>query len=131
MDKDIVNFKVQIKPGPRYESKSRTLPAPPFPRGNPESRTEPIRLWVDINGKLITGMWLKVTTAVLALITSRPGIHMKEIMRVLWPGLTLVEVEEIVNWLASRGSVKYSNEGDDDTKTGCWPNEGYFLALQS
>lgn len=56
---------------------------------------------------------------------------MKEIMRVLWPGLTLVEVEEIVNWLASRGSVKYSNEGDDDTKTGCWPNEGYFLALQS
>lgn len=131
MDKDIVNFKVQIKPGPRYESKSRTLPAPPFPMGNPESRAEPIRLWVDINGKLITGMWLKVTTAVLALITSRPGIHMKEIMRVLWPGLTLIEVEEIVNWLSSRGSVKYNNEGGDDTKTGCWPNEGYFLALQS
>lgn len=131
MDKDIVNFKVQIKPGPGYESKASPLPAPSPPRGDPENKAEPIRLWVDLNRKLITGMWLKVTTAVLSLITSRPGIHKKEIMRVLWPGLILVEVEEIVDWLAARGSVKCSGEGESDTKTACWPTEGYFLALQS
>jgi hypothetical protein len=129
MDKSMVNFKVHIKPGPGFESKPEPLPAPPIPRGSPDSGSrDPIRLWVGLDGNEVPGMWLKVLTAVTTVITARPGIQNQEICSVLRPGVTLIEVEDAVNWLAQRALVE--NRSGDDKEPGNWPCEGYFLAFK-
>lgn len=56
-------------------------------------------------GNLVTGMWRKCVAAVLGTIVTRPGVRDAEIVRVLWPGLTIGEVEVIAGWLVDAGVV--------------------------
>jgi len=74
----MVDFKVHIRPGPGYHQRPSPSIAPPIPRGNmdPASR-DPIRLWVGLDGTAVAGMWLKVLTAVVATVTSRPERYLK------------------------------------------------------
>ncbi|RPB01091.1 hypothetical protein L873DRAFT_1678371 [Choiromyces venosus 120613-1] len=128
MDKNKVDFKVLVRPGPDYHQKPDPGPAPPIPRGNmdPASR-DPIRLWIGLDGTAVEGMWLKVLTAVVSTITSRPGIPNSEIASVLFPCASPVELDDILAWLVERGCVERKGEG---VNAGNWTHEGYFLAFK-
>jgi hypothetical protein len=130
MDKNMVNFKVHLKPGPNFEWNPQPLRLPDIPRGGFDSGSrDPISLWVGLDGNIVLGMWLKVLTAVTTVITTRPGVQNAEICRVLRPGVTLAEVEDIVRWLVKRGSVEHRANGDDK-EVGNWPSDSYFLAFK-
>lgn len=128
MPKDLVDFKVDLRANPSYASIPKITGPPPIPDGKSENPIEPIRIWVDMNGDVIKGMWLKFVTAVISMITGRPGINTMELANMLRPGATLIEVEEAVGWLMARGAVM-TRDGSQP-KDGCWPTEGFFRALE-
>ena len=83
-------------------------------------------------------------SAVLGTIVIRPGVRVQEVVRVVWPGLSVGEVEGIVGWLVGcgvvemrrSGGVRMVDEGDESGENvvqeevyGLWPREGYFWSL--
>ena len=128
MSKDLVDFKVDLRPFPSYAEIPELTPPPPIPDGKSDNPIEPIRIWVDMNGDVIKGMWLKFVTAVISMVTGRPGIHTRELANMMRPGATLVEVEEAVGWLMKRGAISVKEDGGP--AEGCWPTEGFYRALE-
>jgi len=129
MPKNMVDFKVFLVPKPSYFERPAVAPLPPTPEGkNPANPIEPIRIWIDMNRNVIKGMWLRVVTSVLSMITGRPGIHPREISNMLSPGLTLKEAMDVIQWLREREAIDINGnvlaEGSE-----CWSREGYYRAL--
>jgi hypothetical protein len=127
MPKHMVDFKIDLRAEPSYVDRPTAGAVPPIPEGKTGNPIEPIRIWIDMNGNVVKGMWLRVATTVLSLITGRPGIHPREIAKMLNPGVTLVEAMDIIKWLHERGVVEFNRELD--TGTGCWSKEGFYRAL--
>jgi hypothetical protein len=127
MPKRLVDFKIDVRAESSYFSRPEVAPLPPTPDGKTGNPMEPIRIWIDMNNSIIKGMWLRVAISVLSLITGRPGIQTKEISRMLYPGLTPIEVMDVANWLNKRGAVE--PKGDSEKGLGCWAKEGFYRAL--
>lgn len=127
MPKSLVDFKIDVRAQPGYFSRPEVAPLPPTPDGKTGNPIEPVRLWVDMNGSIIKGAWLRVVVSVLSLITGRPGIRIGEIARMLHPGMTQTEVTDVVNWLDKRGTVELKR--DSRNGLGCWAKEGFYRAL--
>ncbi|KAI5789567.1 hypothetical protein FPQ18DRAFT_43333 [Pyronema domesticum] len=137
MQKHLVDFQLFLTPSDIFnEHPAFSTPLPPIPTGNlqvisPDTPTEissthplePIRIWIDMNHKIIKGMWLRVTTSVLSMVNLRPGITVREIGKILAPGLEEREVKDVVEWLKKRGAVR-------GEKMGTWPVEGFYRALE-
>jgi hypothetical protein len=129
MPKNMVDFKVFLVARSSYLERPAVAPLPPTPEGkNPANPIEPIRIWIDMNRNVIKGMWLRVVTSVLSMITGRPGIHPREISNMLSPGLTLKETMDVIQWLREREAIDVKGnvlaEGSE-----CWAREGYYRAL--
>lgn len=129
MPKHMVDFKVFIMLKPSYFERPVVAPLPPTPEGkNPANPIEPMRIWIDMNRNVIKGMWLRVVTSVLSMITGRPGIHPREISKMLCPGLTLKESLDVIQWLCQREAIEIrGNVLTEDS--GCWAREGFYRAL--
>ena len=133
IEKNLIDFPIFISPTPLYYQKpyfrsSPHSPYPPAPPPNsPDWDKQPVKLWYDIMGNIVMGMWKKCVAAVLGTVVARPGIREGEIVKVLWPGLTIVEVEELVGWLVECGAVDRVKAGDG--VHGCFPREGCHWSL--
>jgi len=129
MPKHMVDFKVFIVAKPSYFERPVVAALPPAPEGkNSANPIEPIRIWIDMNRNVIKGMWLRVVTSVLSMITGRPGIHPREISRMLSPGVTLKETIDVIQWLCGREAVEIKGKMLTEY-SGCWAREGYYRAL--
>jgi hypothetical protein len=127
MPKHMVDFKIDLRAAPSYIDRPQVGILPPIPEGKTGNPIEPIRIWIDMNGTVIKGMWLRVAITVLSLITGRPGIHAREVTNTLNPGITLVEAMDVIKWLKLRGAIEFNR--DLDKGAGCWPKEGFYRAL--
>ena len=102
MEKAMIDFPITISSTELYYYKPTITPLPPPAVNSANWKEEPVRLWYDIMGNLVHGMWRKCCAAVLGTVVTRPGIRDAEMVRVLLPGLTMAEVETV------------------QTKQGCW-----------
>lgn len=132
MEKAMIDFPISIHPTPMYYQNRPTITTlpPPVPNSSDWQR-EPVKLWYDIMGNLVSGMWRKCVAAVLGTIVTRPGLRDAEIVRVLWPAMTVGEVEVVTRWLENAGMLErrqvYGRGGE-----GCWANfvnEGFWWGL--
>ena len=128
MPKDLVSFKLNVRATTSSFECSSVKPLSPYLEGKSGGPLEPIRIWYDINGKIIRGMWNRAVTAVLAMIIIRPSITCKELGKMIHPGMTVVECVEVVKWLSRCGAVRTGADGQETG--GCWPEEGYYRALE-
>ncbi|KAI5793241.1 hypothetical protein EDC01DRAFT_91164 [Geopyxis carbonaria] len=128
MPKHLVDFKLEVKPVPDYISRITPPPLPPVPSRNPDDPTDPIRLWFDIEGGVVKGMWLRVLTAALSLVVGRPAITTAEMTKMLKPGMTLREAQQVVEWLMERRVIEARDCGAG--VMGYWAKEAYYLGLQ-
>lgn len=71
----------------------------------------PIPVWVDIHGNFQDELWELVICAVVGLISTRPGIDAKELVKTLSPSLTLWETEIVLQWMQRSGFVEASGGG--------------------
>jgi hypothetical protein len=76
-----------------------------------EYDTIAIPVWVDIHGNFQDELWELVICAVIGLISTRPGINAKELVKTLSPSLTLWETEIVLQWLERSGFVGPSGAG--------------------
>jgi hypothetical protein len=74
--------------------------------------TKAIPAWVDIHGNFLDELWELVVCAVVGLISTRPGIDAKELVRTLSPSLTLWETEIVLRWMERSGFVEVSWGGN-------------------
>jgi len=105
MEKAMIDFPITISPTELYY-KPPITPLPPPAANSRNWKEEPVRLWYDIMGNLVHGMWRKCCAAVLGTVVTRPGIRDAEMVRVLWPGLTMAEVETVRGWLEKTGVLE-------------------------
>lgn len=71
----------------------------------------PIPVWVDIHGNFQDELWELVICAVIGLVSTRPGIDAKELVKTLSPSLTLWETETVLLWMERSGLVQVSGQG--------------------
>jgi hypothetical protein len=69
-----------------------------------------IPVWVDIHGNFQEELWELVICAMIGLISTRPGIDAKELMKTLSPSLTLWETETVLLWMERSGLIQVSGE---------------------
>ncbi|KAF8450108.1 hypothetical protein BGX38DRAFT_1269609 [Terfezia claveryi] len=105
MEKAMIDFPIMISPTELYYCKPMAPPPPPAVN-SVNWKEEPVRLWYDIMGNLVHGMWRKCCAAVLGTVVTRPGIRDAEVVKVLWPGLTMTEVETVGDWLEKAGVLE-------------------------
>jgi hypothetical protein len=70
-----------------------------------------IPVWVDIHGNFQDELWELVICAVIGLVSTRPGIDAKELVKTLSPSLTLWETETVLLWMERSGLVQVSGKG--------------------
>ena len=103
MERAMIDFPITVSPTHLYYTKP-LIPLPSEPVPNSHNWTQiPVRVWYDIMGNLVQGMWKKVVAAVLGTVASRPGIADAEIFRILCPAVTIAEVELVCDWLEISG----------------------------
>jgi hypothetical protein len=76
-----------------------------------EYENTPIPVWVDIHGNFQDELWELVICAVIGLVSTRPGIDAKELVKTLSPSLTLWETETVLLWMERSGLVQVSGQG--------------------
>jgi hypothetical protein len=69
-----------------------------------------IPVWVDIHGNFQEELWELVICAVIGLVSTRPGIDAKELVKTLSPSLTLWETETVLLWMERSGLIQVSGE---------------------
>jgi len=106
MEKAMIDFPITISPTELYYYKHPITSPPPPAVNSTNWKEEPVKLWYDIMGNLVHGMWRKCCAAVLGTVVTRPGIRDAEMVKVLWPGLTMVEVETVGGWLEQAGVLE-------------------------
>lgn len=131
MDKDLFDFTVVVEATEAYPQrpKEKLLPQLPIPINNVETSHEPTRIWCDLNGNLMAGMWRRALAAVVSLAITRPGVNEHEITRNVCPGLTPREVGDAIDWLIARGNLGSTSFRGDSRNI--FAREGYYLYLQS
>ena len=103
MERAMIDFPITISPTHLYYTKPLIALPPEVVANSPDWTQVPVRVWYDIMGNLVQGMWKKVVAAVLGTVTGRPGIGDAEVSRILCPGVTIAEVEMVCDWLAIAG----------------------------
>jgi hypothetical protein len=80
-----------------------------------------IPCWIDMNGKVLMRIWEMVISAVVGLLSGRPGISAVEILRSLGHAVTKWEVETVLAWLAGSGFARRTEHGIGwETKEWWW-----------
>ena len=145
MDKNRLNFEVDIVPTPTYVPGKPLEPllVPPAPHllaaagsinpSNGQRRRvnivgvgkemNRIPLWYDINNDPVPHIWRPVLAAVLGLLAVRPGASAVELQINLRPVLELWEVEEVLKWMVKGKIVEWTGQGR------CVVNEWWWMAL--
>ena len=122
MDKAVLHFDLQILPTSSYiydvdipilsAITSEFLP----PRGIAGA----IPVWYDIAENLIPPMWKKVLCVVLATIAMRPGVMLKELVRIFTPALEEWEMRILIEWGLRVGALTVLREGHDGWNVAEW-----------
>lgn len=85
---------------------TQTAPVPAIA----ECENTAIPVWVDIHGNFQDELWELVICAVIGLVSTRPGIAAKELVKTLSPSLTLWETETVLLWMERSGLTQVSGE---------------------
>lgn len=88
--------------------------------GPPKGEAGALPLWYDIADNLLPAMWKKVACAVLATMAFRPGMDVKEIVRLFSPALWEWEVRSLVNWFEEVDAITRLREGHEGWNVGEW-----------
>jgi len=99
MDKNRLNFQVEMQPLPSYVGGNPLEPILPPPSQHLQEPMAKIPLWYDINGDLVPVMWEMALAAVMAVLAVRPGVDCEEIEKVTKPAMDAWEIEMILGWL--------------------------------
>lgn len=99
MDKRRLNFSVELRPLPTYVQGNPLFPLPPPPCQHLQDLRAKIPLWYDIHGLLVGVMWDLALSAVLTVLTIRPGVGPAELEKVVRPAMEVWEVEMVLDWL--------------------------------
>jgi hypothetical protein len=70
-----------------------------------------IPCWIDMNGHVLKKIWEMVISAVVGLLSGRPGISPVEIEKTLGHGVTKWEVEIVLAWLEGSGFARGTEHG--------------------
>ena len=70
-----------------------------------------IPCWIDMNGKVLMRIWEMAISAVVGLLSGRPGITAVEIVRTLGHAVTKWEVETMLAWLEGSGFARRTEHG--------------------
>jgi hypothetical protein len=70
-----------------------------------------IPCWIDMSGNVIVRIWEMVVSAVVGLLSGRPGISPLEIERSFAHGVTKWEVESVLIWLEGGGFAQRTEYG--------------------
>lgn len=70
-----------------------------------------IPCWIDMNGHVLQKIWEMVISAVVGLLSGRPGISPVEIERTLGHGVTKWEIEIVLAWLEGSGFAQRTEHG--------------------
>ena len=119
MDKGLLHFGMELRPT-SFWVYGNPLPhlAPP-PGKHLGEKLQPIPIWYDIHGNLISGIWGQVLTAILYTVSMRSGVLSEELARIFKPSLDLWEIELCLAWCKETGVVQHSGVGGWNT-TGWW-----------
>lgn len=79
-----------------------------------------IPCWVDMNGDLLRDIWEMAVSAIVGLLSGRPGIQAVEIERSLGHGVTKWEVETVLAWLEGSGFARRTEHGSGWETTEWW-----------
>ena len=111
MNKEKLNFSTEIRPNPTYiyGHPLHSLPNPPNQHlGKEEAR---IPIWYDIFDHVVPVMWEMVLAATMALVATRPGIIVRELVKCMNPGVEEWEMEVLMEWCEKAGLVKKRGSG--------------------
>ena len=111
MDKELLNFLVEIRPTPTYVYGHPLYPLPEPPNQHLGKEEARIPIWCDIFGNLVPVMWEMVLAATMALVATRSGVVARELVRCLSPGVEEWEVEVLMEWCEGVGLVKRRGSG--------------------
>ncbi|KAF8477313.1 hypothetical protein BDZ91DRAFT_843996 [Kalaharituber pfeilii] len=125
-----IHLQPQSQPSPSSVLKSSPASTRPPILNSADWSKEPVKLWYDIMGNLVKGMWRKCVIAVLGTVVTRPGVTEGEVTRVLEPALERGEVRGILEWLREWGVV-VSREGNGGGRecSGWFVREGFWVGV--
>jgi len=99
MDKNRLNFQVEMHPLPSYVGGNPLESIPPPPSQHLQDPIAKIPMWYGINGELVSLMWDMALAAVMAVLAVRPGVNAEEIEKATRPAMYAWEIEIIFGWL--------------------------------
>ena len=113
MDKRVLNFSISIFPTGEYVLSIPIVPASHPPPAPHLSAPQPaaIPFWYDINGAVIPVLWELALAAVLATVSSRPGIALAELERAVKPVMGAWEVKLMLEWGIDVGIMEIAGCG--------------------
>ena len=71
------------------------------------TRKDPIPMWYDINGAVVTELWQTCIAAVLSTVVLRPGIPLQTLCLGLKDTLERFEIEGVVQWLVDARAARW------------------------
>lgn len=79
-----------------------------------------IPMWYDIAENLIPTWWKKTLCVVLGMLAMRPGIEIKELVRLFNPAIEGWEMRLLLEWGVRVGALKVLREGHEGWTVGEW-----------
>ncbi len=99
MDRNRLNFQIDMHPLPSYVGGNPLEPIPPPPSQHLQDPMAKIPLWYGINGELALRMWAMALAAVMTVLAMRPGVDAEEIEKVTKPAMDAWEIDIVLGWL--------------------------------